>query len=85
MKLPYLKPQFGQILLDGTSGGSTCDYGVSYAWLECPITIPGEFDPIFGTQIIVFQDDMSGVCNTYAQMDEYICKFNGKGTSVFGS
>lgn len=86
MKLPYMKPEFGQILL-AESYPKNCDIESSFDWAVCQVPI-GTSGP-FNRPVVVFTPESSCTVgnqgNTNSVDGSYICYFTGVSTSVFGS
>ena len=82
MKLPYMKPEFGQILLSEGNVPTQCSIGVNHNWLECAVPIENMYTTD-GDQTKIFSD--FDICNTFFQDGAYICYYNGANNQVFGS
>ncbi len=80
MKLPYMKPEFGQILLT-ENYPKGCEIESPFEWTACPISL-GTSGP-FNREVIVFSTEIG--CTVSNQGESYICYFTGVSNSVFGS
>ena len=83
MKLPYMKPEFGQILLEEGNVPTHCSIGVNHEWLACGIPIE-DMTRVGGAPSVIFSSKEYG-CNTKFQDGAYICYWNGANYQVFGS